>query len=199
MHEDMGRDAPPMEPTGDVFDDEMKSWPKVIGIISIVFGALGLTCGLMGAVWMFIQPGIMGQIPGGAPPQMTTLDPVMLVATVLGVCSALFLLICGAMLVGRKPVAAKLHLVYAVVAILLAIWGTMLQLDMQAGIAEWVKNNPDTDFAKQQQMAGGAGNMIGLAIGLLLSFSWPIFCLLWFGVVKRGKTHEITQGMDETI
>lgn len=191
--------APPMEPVAGAYDDEMKAWPKVIGIISIVLAALGLTCGTIGVAWMFIQPGVMGQIEGGVPPEMTTIDPVMVAATVLGVCSAVFLLVSGAMLVGRKPVAAKLHLIYAAIAIVLAIWGTMLQLDMQADIAQWVKDNPDAEFAKQQQATGGVGNMIGLAISLVLSFSWPLFCLLWFGVVKRGKTHEITQGMDETL
>ena len=40
-HEDM---HPPMEPTAVVLDDQETKWPKVIGVISLIYAIIGLLC-----------------------------------------------------------------------------------------------------------------------------------------------------------
>ncbi len=186
--------------TADIFDDEptLPKWPKVVGIISICFASLGLICGGVGTAWMFIQPGFMksaeANMPGGFPPELTQSNPTLIAATIIGTAWAAFLLVCGIMCVLRKPKVRPLFLLYAVIAILLTIWSASIQLELQAGVKQWVADHPDAQFSDMSRNgAQGIGQFIGLIVGLAISFSWPAFCLFWFGFVKT-KPDDFTGG-----
>lgn len=194
--------APPTD-RGEFVDDfvEPAKWPKVYGIISIVWGALGLLCGGLGAAWMGFGPRMMqsaaANSAGGFPPALTTVNPATLAITVVSTLWAVLLITAGSMCVARKPAARPAHLVWAVGAIVLTAIGTKMNLDIQADIAQWVRDNPNADFSKAQAGAGSLGNMIGLAVGLFFGLVWPIFSLIWFGIVKT-KPEEFTRGVVES-
>ena len=183
----------------DEFDDDLDAklpaWPKVVGIISIIWGALGLICNGFGVASAFLMPmmmgGAAGQLEGGMPSVITDPPITGLIAAVLGVLLSVFLVIAGVMTVMRKADGRTAHLIYAPIHLILIVWGAMVQLGAQSEIADWVQANPDADFAKQQQMTGPIG-MIMLVVFVILFLIWPVFCLVWFGAIK--KTHEDMTG-----
>ncbi len=194
--------APPTD-RGEFVDDfvEPAKWPKVIGIISIVWGGLGLLCGGLGTAWMGVGPRMMqsaaANSAGGMPPVVLTVNTGLLVLTIVSTLWTILLITAGSMCVARKPATRVTHLVWAAGAIVLTAIGTKMNLDMQAEIAQWVRDNPDADFSKQQAAAGALGNMVGLAVGLFFGLAWPIFTLIWFGVIKT-KADQITAGVVES-
>jgi hypothetical protein len=191
-------DVPPTEP-GDLEDAlfvEPPRWPKVVGIISIVWGALLLTCtgcGALAPAVFFPMLQSMVKAQGQSLPPTMQFGVAQWVGIALGGVMAVFLLIAGIMLVNRRPAARPLHLGYGVVAILQGIWGIAMQLQANQTMKVWVQQNPTSPFAKNNSPIGF---IIGLAIGVVIAFAWPVFCLIWFGLVKR--THDsMTGGLDE--
>ena len=167
----------------DEFDDDLDAklpaWPKVIGIISIVWGAIGVICNGFGVASAFLMPmmmgGAAGQLEGGMPSVVTDPPITALIAAVLGVFLSAFLVIAGVMTVMRKANGRTAHLIYAPIYLILIVWNAMVQLGAQ----------------KQQRMTGPIG-MIMLVVFVILFLIWPVFCLVWFGAIK--KTHDDMTG-----
>lgn len=197
--------VPPQAPYGGDFGLEppRKSWPKVIGIISIVWGSLALVCNGCGLIGQMFQSAAMNMIPqqgqGGQQippiPDVMKATPVELIAGGLAIVVGIILITGGSMLVARNPLGRVLHLAYAVLSILVTLGGSALAIQKQGMIANWAKQNPDNFWAQQQGASGGFA-MIGIGVGVLLGLAYPIFCLVWFLVVKRD-TREITEGAAE--
>jgi hypothetical protein len=114
----------------------------------------------------------------------------------VGTMLTLVLLGAGISTIMRKPVGRALHLVYALLAFPLTaanVWNT---LQKSGAMAQWVKDYPNNKIA-QSQASGGSqiGELIGLAVLLVMGLAWPVFCLIWFGLVKRS-TAEMTAGLE---
>ncbi len=182
--------APPPPPTSGALDDDLfaapPAWPKVIGIISIVLGALNLTC--MGcnvlnlAVFM---PMAESQMKEPIPPPMQP-GPLHWALMGLGFVLALLLLAAGIVTVMRRPAGRALHLGYALVSIPLTIASVAIQVQQINDMAQWAANNPDSAWAQQLNAPGAAvGQWAGLIIGTALGLAYPTFLLIWFGFVKR--------------
>lgn len=193
--------APPTH--ADLLDDDISprpAWPKVIGIISIVFGGLGLVCGVLGVGSVMFMPSMMsGQtFEGGTPPVFPYVpaSPVMMALMIVGVLWAVMLIVAGSMLVARKPVARPLHIVYAIVSTLLGAVTMKMQVDQQNLMMDWMRDNPNAQIT---QMSGGnVGGLIGLAVGGFFAFAWPLFILFWFLVVKR-RSADIAEGVESIV
>lgn len=184
------------------FDDfvEPPKWPKTIGIISIVWGSLGLCCNVLGGAWYSVgQPAVMkmaqdsGQMADGIPPFMMQAHLPLVALCVLGLAVSVLLVVAGSTLAARKQAARNLYLAYGVAAFLLAAISMYFQFQLQAEVDQWVNANPTTAFAQQQQQAG-VMKIVGPLLGIVLGFGWPIFCLVWFGLVKKDP-NEITKGV----
>ncbi len=185
-------DEAPLQPA-DIADlpGDPPAWPKVIGIISIVFSSLALVCGGCGVA---VTP-FMGQLMGGIsqghelPPMYQPHIGNMAVAG-LGLLNALLLLIAGVMLLKRKPIGRPLHLVNAVLSIPRMVPGLYLQWRLQQETAIWAQQaDPANPFAQQFNSPGASmGNTIGLIFGAVIGLSYPLFLLVWFGLVKRKAT-----------
>lgn len=184
-------------PSQSEFEDRQPpSWPKVIGIISMVFAGLGLFCVGCGA----LSPALMSMIPAEAqsrmPPMLFSPPIIQWVNLALGAMLAVYLLVSGVVLLSRNPAARTMFLIYGALGTLLSIWSMYWQINLQSQMTEWAQQNPDTDYAKSQQGAGGAvGQIIGWTLGLLFGFAWPLFCLIWFGAVKK-KGSDIAEGKE---
>lgn len=189
-------------PGADELDDldapEPPTWPKAIGIISIVWGAIGLVCGGVGVASPFIMSGFVGNMPGGAPPALTTPNPALIGVQAVSLVWTVVLIVAGALTLARKPAGRTTHLIWVVGALVLAGVITYLNMQQQAAIQEWIRQNPDAAFSKQSDTGGGMGTIFGWVCGLTLGFAWPLFILIWFGLVKR-KPSDITQGVTELV
>ncbi len=187
--------TPPTEPPPAPFD-EAKRWPKVVGIISIVWAALGLICTACGVAGMFMN----SQGPNGQPlPAEFRPSPLQLGVMGIGAVLALMLLVAGIMLVSRKRAARPVFIVYSVLAIIVGAVGMYAAVKQQQALSAWMAANPTDEMAKM--MAKPAMKAIQgtiMIVSVLLSFGWPLFCLAWFGMVKRNAA-EIDAGVDDSV
>lgn len=186
------RAVPPTEPMGLDVEPELPKWPKVVGIISIVFAGVGLTCSGCGVVGMTLSPqlaGMAGAQAGPLPPSMQ-FGAMQYVQVGVGVVLTLVLLAAGIATLRRRYTGRPLHLVYGVLTIPQLIWSIMTQLDVATKMNQWVAANPDSPFA---QGHSPAGVWIGIGMTLLIGLPWPLFCLAWFGFVKT-KPDDFTGG-----
>lgn len=175
---------------------EVPQWPKVVGILSIVWASLGMTCGLCGIAALVFSPMMM-------PPEMTKdLPPTMQIGVgqaahmLVGMAHGVLLLFAGVLTLRRSMTGRTLHLVYAVTSFLLLAFGVWVQMKAQAEAKDWAVQNPDNPMAKAMTQPGAdIGNKIGLWAMIVLGTIWPVFCLVWFGLVKR--TRESMTGMPE--
>lgn len=166
--------------------DTQPGWPKPIGIVSIVWGSLGLLCGVCGLASLsmmstFVQ-GAEDQM--GPMPDIMKPSPLQMVAMALGFVPTVVLLVAGILTVKRNYKGRLAHLVYVALAIVIGGIGIAMQIQQQMALSAWAAENPDNMWAKQQQQ-GGMFAYIGIAFGVILSFAWPIFCAIWFGFIKK--------------
>lgn len=165
----------------------LPTWPKVVGIISIVWGSLGLVCGGCG----LLSPIFVGMVMKGSgqelPPAMLAQPPQM-VLMVLGLLLAVFLIIAGVTIINRKPSGFAMHLGYSLIAIPLTLLSVYFSWKQQGDLAQWAAANPDNPMAKGMSSPGQQiGQVFGLAFGAVMGLGYPIFCLIWFGLVKKAR------------
>ncbi len=193
-----------------VFHDELTDppkWPVTIGVLGCIWGGLTLLyngcCQVAGTV---IGKVAMGAIPPGSMPpeaqdqmnaQMALVGPIdILFMVVLTGVSAL-LLVSAIMLLRRKPIGVKLHLAYGIVATVILIAHVAWQISRADDYAQVMKQNPAAANGPMAAFANmGATMMIvsSVVIGLL-RLGYPLFCLIWFGVVKKNAdlgTNEVS-------
>ncbi|MBM4108027.1 MAG: hypothetical protein FJ255_04350 [Phycisphaerae bacterium] len=163
---------------------EPPKWPKVVGIISIVWGSIGLVCVGCGAASPFLSGMFMPPEMMNPPPPWAQPSPLMFASLGVSLIVTTVLIIAGAVTVGRKPAGKPLHLAYVVLGLLSMAFGIYVQLQQQAAIRQWALDNPDNPLAKSMQ-GGGIGQSIGMAFGIFLGAAYPLFCLVWFGFLGK--------------
>ena len=174
-------------------------WPKVIGIISIVWGSLGLVCGGVGTAWAVVAPSFMEQALDGDPMP----DGMKMHAADYGIMGlslglALLLLFAGIAAVSYRPVTRMMHLTYGLASFPVVIWSYLNNNAKQASLQEWAQQYPDNPVSQSMQGQGAAaGQLVGLVLLILLGFGVPLFYLIWFGLLKT-KPEQITGG-DEGV
>jgi hypothetical protein len=179
------------------FAERPPAWPLVIGWVSIAWAALGTLCGICGAGSLAIAPSLMPTDQGPLPPAMQ-LSPGVMALTAMGTVMGIFLLTCGIMCLRRNAASRGLFLVYSVVALLFVGVSIYIQLQQGATMAKWVAENPDSPFAAGYKNPGAvqAQQIVGIVVGVLLGSAFPVFLLIWFGLVKTkpeqfGRAAEI--------
>ncbi len=162
------------------------AWPKVIGIISIVWGSIGLVCGGCGIASPFFM-GVMLQGQGELPPSLSpTLTQMALMA--FGLLLAILLIVAGVTTMNRKPAGFIMHIGYAVVSIPVTLLGLYFSWKQQAELAQWAVENPDNMIAKSMSAPGQSiGQVVGLVFVGTLGLAYPIFILVWFGLIKKPR------------
>jgi hypothetical protein len=166
---------------------ESPAWPKVIGILSLVWACLGLTCGACGVGWMLVGPALMPPDMRAQMPPNLMGTPAMWVNMTLSMINTVLLLVAGVVTLRRHAAGRLLHLGWAVIAIVLWGAGVYLQIGQQEALKQWAAQNPDTPFARQMNSLGSQiGQMAGMVIGAIFGLAYPVFLLIWFGAVKRS-------------
>ena len=177
---------------------EVPQWPKVVGILSIVWGSLGTCCGGLGAGYFAFMPQILkaAEEQMGPAPKELIPSPPMIASMMFGVLVTIVLIVAGILTVRRSIAGRMAHLFYAVLSIAGTAAYTFFALQYQHAMADWVAKNPGDKWAGQPGMQVGSGTQnIMTVVMVLLSVAWPVFCLIWFGAVKR--TRESMTGMPE--
>ena len=171
----------------DLFIDR-PTWPKVIWIISISWACFWMMCGLLMTVGMFFmnsqaftemtEKGMGAPMPDAFRPSST-----MWAFGAVGSLWLLVLLFAGLATLRHRDSGRGLHLLWAVVAVVLGCVSMVLQAKMLSGKRVWVEANPDSAWGKQ---FSPVGEFIGTLVGMAISFSYPLFLIIWFGMGK-GK------------
>lgn len=164
--------------------DAAPRWPGVVGTISIIWASLNMICGGCGVLSPILMSFALAPAEEKFGPMPDVMRPgaLQIAAAGGGLLWAIVLLVAGIMLTLRKPAARPLHIVYAAGSIVLSIAGTVLAILNQQAIAQWAANNPGSEWAKQ---SNPTISYIVLAVAIILGLAWPVFCLVWFGLVKR--------------
>jgi hypothetical protein len=184
--------SPDFDPSNPDLFREPPKWPKVTGIISIVLASLGLVCGGCGMGWLAFMPTFMKNVEsqmGG--PMPDAMMPGMGQLALMGVqlLWSVLLLVAGIATLKRNEAGKKLHVLYAIGAMLLGLLGLALQYQQLQTLNEWVAANPDNKWAIQQKQ-GQPFQYIGMCVGVVVGLGYPIFCIIWFGFVKRRAPME---------
>jgi hypothetical protein len=169
---------PPVPPPADFGFQPVPGWIKPIGIISIVLGSLGLLCNCTGVVMMPMTGKMYEMIPqvqGQPIPPEVLPSPIHYLNAGLSVLVSALLLSAGILLLKRHNLARTLHIVYACIALPLAILGLLISLRMTAASNAWLQSagvpaNPGQNI----------GQYAGLGCGVVLGTAYPIFLLIWF-------------------
>lgn len=184
--------APPTTP-GDMQPlPPPESWPTVIGVLGIIFGALGV----LGAGCGAIAPAFMGAFEVMAPEGeegeqfRTQLEssmpyPALQVGTNLIELALSVVLIVGSVqLLRRKSKAASILRGYAVGDLISNVLVMLTGILVSRAQTEAMMST-QTDEAAQAvggfMQAFGVG---GAIIGFVLTAIWPVFLLVWFGRQK---------------
>jgi hypothetical protein len=101
---------------------------------------------------------------------------------VLSVLLSLGLVLAGVFTASRKPVGRPMHIGVAALSLVVLVISIAFQWSNLNGISEWVRNNPDATYS---QTYNPMMNMIGMGVGIVLGSAWPLFCLIWFGALKK--------------
>lgn len=173
---------------------EPAKWPVVIGVISIVWASLSLLCGGVGMALIPLQDRLVRAAAGqtGPFPDVMKPGPGMIAVGLVGLALAIVLLVAGILAVQRRPAARALHLLYALLGIANSFTYMALSLQQQTRIEQWVQANPDDFWASQYNPATA---VVSLVIAMAFGLAWPVFCLLWFGLVRR-RAADIAAGVE---
>jgi hypothetical protein len=163
------------------------SWPKVIGILSIVWGGLGLTCIACGIGGILLGPALMpAEMRDGPLPPNMRVAPWQAGMFAVGFALSVMLIVAGVQTLRRNMAGRTLHLAWAALSILLTIVNIYFGWRQVIEVEQWIRDNPTSPFAKGPQMSRSAS--MTLVIGLnCIGIIWPAFLLIWFGAVKRTK------------
>ena len=138
------------------------AWATAIGVISVVFGSLGVICTPVNLVMQQRNPA-MKAIFEHAPEWFRAY---VLVSQAIGIVMALWLLAAGVLLLGRKPSAGLTHVAYSSVSLVMTVVGTAV-----TAVAMSSGTMPENVAAPAQ---------FGLCIGMVIGPAYPVFLLIWF-------------------
>jgi len=178
--------APPTQPGMVGLPQRPSAWPKVIGIIAIVFGAGGSLGGIWGAVSPLFTDAFMSMVPGeqaaGMKEMMQQYKPYTIIGSLLSLGVAVLLLAAGIGLVQRRGWAPKISMLWSIVKIVFVIVNSIFGYMMAQASAAAMAQDP----AMAQMPAGfmSVASGVGVALGACWGWALPVFMLVWF---TRGK------------
>jgi hypothetical protein len=164
-------------------------WPRVIGIIAIVFGGFGLVCSGWGMFGVAIAKAMLKNVPnqGGQVEQIEAMDrmqPWVVGSSLVALFVAILLLVAGIMLVRRRAVARTLCMSWAGIKIIFAIVNTIVSFMMQPGQIQSAPPQGAAAITTSMQTMEGPIVIFFQLINLAWALALPVFMLIWFNRTK---------------
>lgn len=166
---------------------EPTSWPKVIGITSMIWGGLSITCAGCGAIGAIAS---VSMIPEemksqGLPPGVG-LNLSNGISIVVGSVMSILLFVAGLATLRRSMTGRTLHIVWSALSIVWIPVALYLMYRQDAEMRQWIADNPDSPFSKQPGAGSNIGLIIGVTITLIFSL-YPVFVFIWFMFIKKTR------------
>lgn len=181
----MSDNYPPVDSPVDPLGAPNPGWPKIVGIVSIVLSSFGYLCGVCGVGLMLLMPMFIKGAEEQLGPMPDVLKPnaIQIAMAALGFIPTTILMVAGVQTLRRSKTGAMAHLAYGVVGVLLGLASCGYAIYHQLEVQAWVDQNSGDKWAAQ---AGSPSAWFFIAIAVLLGLGYPVFCLIWFGLVKRN-------------
>lgn len=177
-------------------------WPKVLGVVCMVFGGLGLTCGGLGLLTSPISAKFMTPMFEGDPMMPSLVfGPVDYLLGGINLLLAVVLLFGGITLFARRPLGRTLLLLYSIPTMPLVIYQMIRTFEKQAADIQWAKDFPNNPIAQGMNQGGAGqqiGQMVGMGIFVVLGLGFPLFLFIWFAAIKT-KPIQITGTEDGVV
>jgi hypothetical protein len=162
---------PPPPPPPPPYPQRPSSWPKVIGIISIVLAGLGLICTPIGLATRQAAGPAGAEAMAGAPAWYATYQ---VVSALAGIVVAALLLVAGILLCKRRPAGRTMHIAYAILNIVVAVGNVIAAVTAASNI----DTGPNEAALFVPVLIGG------MVVGLVIGLAYPVFLLVWFTRTK---------------
>ena len=187
---------PPTEAGPLMTEPEPSKWPTVIGVIAIVFGAIGVLGGFCG----MLSPRMVAMMP---PDANTGADYVrewsgwIIFSSLVGLAFSGVLLAIGIGLLKRRFWSRAWAIRWSVVYMAFALVNLIFNFFMQQGQYEQMmqQNNMPTGAAQGMQVASG----FAVCFGLVWAWALPIFLLIWMSREKIKAEIATWQTPEETF
>jgi uncharacterized membrane protein len=180
---------------------EPPAWPKVVGIISIVWGCLGIICNVCSLGSSAVGNALVNMAPPEQREQIkqqmaASHSPLTMGLYVVGTLVAILLIAAGVQTLRRQANGRALHLLWGVLGIVMAVAGGAVGLmNMKTQMAN-MPQNANAQAAQAQQMGMTFGYVFFACI-MVLVVIWPVFVVIWFG--PMGKRPEAGAGDQEPL
>ena len=193
---------PPVEPGGITNDEQLTKWPKVIGVISLIYGFLGLLCSTMSGVWLGVADMLPEMWRGGVElPAIVRMTGMVQVVLTLGVG---ILMVMGSVSLLRRRRAGPgrlkkwvvLRMMLIVAAAIVMVLTGPAQIQMQRSILDYTNDRfreadmtnrivekTDDELWRRVIIQGG--------IGFGLTAIYPVFLGFWLS--RKKITAEVEQ------
>jgi hypothetical protein len=162
------------------------SWPKVIGIISIVLGALSVLGGAWGVIAPFLMSGFVAAT--GQSGVTAVMEKWRWWTVTDSACKggfALFLILGGCLLSARRRSGASLLQLWAVLRIALGIMACVMSWQMMQD--QIAANSSQGSRAPPAAMMAPM-ILFGVVFGLLWSLAYPVFLLVFLRLAGPRRT-----------
>ena len=178
------RMAPPSDVETPYLQPQLSTWPRTLGILAIVFGALAVLGGVLTAVGQIFSEQFAKMAPEGQRAAMTSLEQWkswIVTEQVLRVALGVLVIVAGAWVMQRRPKGVKWMHIWSGLKIVLVIGALALGLqtvDVQVAAMQQSVQGTQTPMSPAM-MKTVAQFSLGLA--LLWGAALPVFMLIWFG------------------
>lgn len=185
--------SPPTIPGPVELGEPPSQWPKVIGVVAVVFGVLGSIGGLCAGV-AALSTDIMKKLISMAPQQpgvdqTAQLDVaaqyqgLSLLNAFVTLSIAVLLIFGGAQLLKRQMASRTTLLIWAVAKVVAVAGGSALAYVIQQKQMDLAIQQMNASGGATPMPAAGIMKLIGIAsIGFAVLWGWalPVFLLIWF-------------------
>lgn len=160
-------------------------WPMAVGVVCILFGAGAALSAAWAIAMSYLSFQMLEGTPGGAAAgaMMLRWRTWTLVGSALAMALGGVLIAAGAGIIGRRPWASGLALIWAVLKMILVVVSGILGIFMQQeNLAAYTAAGAATMPAGMGPQASLMTAMaVGVAVvGLLWGLALPVFILVWF-------------------
>ena len=176
-------------------------WPKTLGIICIVFGALGIMHGCFGVISLFVTDWFTTLVPQQQAEMMDSMEPFkpwLITSGIMTLVLAIVLLIAGIGIVGRKVWSRNTVLIWSGTKMAFVIANSILSYMVQKAnyeeMQEMMASDPNAVAA--MSILGQIMMWVGMfTIVIMIIWGWalPVFTIIWFSR-KKARIEVTTWG-----